>query len=514
MPVEIISGKEKISVNIEEPVLVSEVVKAAGVELPMPCAGRGKCGKCKVRVTGAASKPTAAELALLSRGEINQGVRLACMTTLTGDCTVELSGESYGDILSDFVADDFELDPVGSGYGIALDIGTTTVAGYLIDLATGKVLEKCVKTNPQRAYGADVISRISSAVNGNLQRLQGLIAQCINDIIKELCPDRGHIKHICAAGNSAMLYLLAGRDPVSISAAPFKADCKFGEYVEPSELGIDCKNAKLYLISTVSAFVGADTTAAVIGSGIYKNEDTAILLDIGTNGEIVLSRGGRLYACSAAAGPAFEGAGLSMGSPAVEGAVDHVMLKGENISFTVIGDAEAKGICGSGIIDAVSVMLKCGIIDKTGLIKTSGHKFVGFVKGEEGSGIFTIPGSDVEISQADIRNIQLGKSALAAGIKALLNAAGISCEAVSSVYLAGGFGNYMDVDSAVSIGLLPFKNDIKKHSIGNAAACGAALMLLNKKLLNYSNSLARRVETVELSTNACFADEFIKNMSF
>ncbi|MCR4614649.1 MAG: ASKHA domain-containing protein [Clostridiales bacterium] len=509
-----ICGAREFNIETDHPVLVSDIIKKARLDFSMPCGGRGKCGKCRVRVTGGVSEPTGTELAFLTREEINKGIRLACMTTVTGNAAIDIPQESGGDILSDFFAEDITLDPVGKNYGVALDIGTTTVAGYLIDLSSGKVLEKCVRMNPQRPYGADVISRINFALDGNLRHLQSLTADCINGIIGELCPDRDMIDCICAAGNTAMLYLLSGRDPSSISAAPFKADSSFGEYISPADIGINCGNAEMYLISTVSAFVGADTVAAVISSGIYKSGDTSLLIDIGTNGEIVLAHSGRLYACSAAAGPAFEGAGLSMGMTAVDGAIKSVNCDGKAISFTTVGNAPAKGICGSGIIDAAAVMLQLGIMDNTGLIKTSGHDFTDFVSGEEGSAEFIIPGSDIKIAQADIRNIQLGKAAAAAGIKTLLHAAGLSCPNVSSVYLAGGFGNYMNADSAVSIGLLPLKKDIKKYSIGNAAACGAALMLLNKSLFDYSGSLAGKVETVELSTDPYFADEFIKNMTF
>lgn len=501
-----------ITTDFDKPALLSELLLKSSAGFSMPCGGNGKCRKCKVSITGAASPMTETEKQVLSDEEKSNNIRLACMTRIIGDAVVTLPDVGALNILSGMELPETELKPWARGLGVAVDIGTTTVAAYLFDLSNGTLLNKGVALNPQHALGADVISRIYAALNGSLDVLCSQIRGCINDLIFSLCEDTDKIGGVCIVGNTAMQYLFTGRNPISISRAPFEQDCSFGEFLTATALGLCCKNARVYIAKTVSSFVGGDITAAVLSSGIYEGNSRALLVDIGTNGEIVLADNGVMTACSTAAGPAFEGVNLSAGMTASNGAINHVLYDGK-ITHTTIGET-AIGICGSGIIDAVAVLLGQDIVDETGLMLTKGHSFESLTDGEEGSAVFTFPGTSVTVSQADIRSVQLGKAAIFAGIDTLINRAGLSLSDIDRLLLAGGFGNYMNTDSAERIGLIPAEKSIKKISIGNAAASGAALLLLSEDKISCSERLARSIKTVSLSTDTYFADSFIQNMMF
>jgi len=416
--------------------------------------------------------------------------------------------------------------------GTAFDIGTTTVAAYLHDLNSGKLLSVASMMNPQRKFGSDVISRIDHAKTSRqaAYELKSLITDCVNELAGQLADDAGiNKKDIYAAvfsGNTTMLHLLAGLDASGIAVSPFiPATCRTIR-LGAKELGIDINNSgQAILLPCVSAYIGADTVSAVLASGIYEKDGFSLLVDIGTNGEIVLGGKDGLIACSAAAGPAFEGANIRFGMGGIAGAVDSFAMHG--FRYTVIGNMAARGICGSGIVDAAAALLDAGVIDETGTVAddgetaglpqeirerftvTDGMRSFILVPAEE-----TDIGEPITITQKDIREIQNAKAAIAAGIETLMSEAGISYHDIKKVYLAGGFGSSIHVRSAARIGLLPQQLTDRVEAVGNASGSGASECLLSKEMLRIAEEIAGKVRYIELSASAVFSEKYIENMIF
>lgn len=500
---------------------LSDLLESAGVSINKPCAGTGRCGKCRVQVTGELSAPTGQERSLLGEEALQNGIRLACMAHALGDITVApLQEQGALAIESGVILPEISLSPLGGNggrYGAAIDIGTTTVAAYLYDLASGRCRAKGGAPNPQAVFGADVISRIEQSLAGNRGPLSEKIVDCINTLLKRLAQETGisnrEIDCVVITGNTTMLYLLTAQDPDCLSHAPFDAGRLFGERLSPAELSIDiCPDGLLYLPRCISAFVGADITTAILSCGLWQADRPELLLDIGTNGEIALCHDGQLLCCSTAAGPALEGAGIYMGMTALPGAIDHVYLTGGKITYTTIGGAEAKGICGSGILDAAAVLLDAGMLDETGVILEEDHDFLNMITEKDDQPAVAI--GPVILTQKDIRAIQLAKSAICAGILTLLDTAGIQPDEVASFFIAGGFGNYISIPSAVRIGLIPGPLAEKAKILGNAAAAGAIATLLQESNAGASYSLAEAAQTADLSSSPIFMDHYMDCMMF
>jgi uncharacterized 2Fe-2S/4Fe-4S cluster protein (DUF4445 family) len=451
-------------------------------------------------------------------------------------------------------------DTTNKMYGMAVDIGTTTVAAYLYDLVSGRHVSTGSMLNPQRKYGADVISRIDHTIrteNGRAE-LQSLITECIGGLAAEMAASAGigkdDIYAAVFAGNTTMLHLLLGLDPASIATAPFIPVTTGLTLLPAKALGLSfnrCATAAVF--PGVSAYIGGDIVASILSSGMYEEEGISLLVDIGTNGEIVL--GGRewLLACSTAAGPAFEGANIKNGIGGVTGAIDSVG-PAPDFAYSVIGNAKPAGICGSGIVDVIAALLDAGLLDETGrmadddeaaaagdaakrLIDVEGSRtFIlsnGVVQADgtaETGGVVQADGTvqtgktardgaagpdePIVITQRDVREIQNAKAAIAAGIDTLIREAGISQEDIGRVYLAGGFGSSLHIGTAVRIGLLPKALENRIEAIGNASGAGAAEGLLSVASLRTAEVLARRVRYVELSASAYFTEKYVENMLF
>lgn len=424
-------------------------------------------------------------------------------------------------------------DTVPGLYGAAFDIGTTTVAAYLYDLNSGSLRAVGSMLNPQRRYGADVISRIdySGRSADNLKEMRILITDCINELLEQISNKAGirqnDIYTAVFSGNTTMLHFLMGLDASGIAVSPFiPVTCGMARFsAKDGGLRINA-NGFGTALPCVSAYVGADTVAAILSCGMYELDGTALLVDIGTNGEIVLGGKDRLIACSTAAGPAFEGANIRFGMGGVTGAIDS-FAGGPNFRYTVIGQARAKGVCGSGIIDAVSVLLDAGVIDETGrfadaeedndlppevssrLTDIDGVRAFILAPGHESS-----TGEAICITQKDIREIQNAKAAIAAGIETLINHSGIGYENIKKVYLAGGFGSSIHTGSASRIGLLPAALADRVEAVGNASGSGASECLLSRKMLDVARSIATKVEYIELSASSYFTEKYVDNMFF
>ena len=466
----------------------------------MPCAGAGRCGKCRVAVRGSVSEPSEIEKRLLGE-DLEKGIRLACQTFVTGSADIFLSGDSkVMEIREDGVSPSFTPDPVFRNTGAAVDIGTTTLAAGLYD-RTGKLLARTAEPNPQRVYGADVVSRIGKSLAGERHALAESVRTAVCRMLVSLAETAGMepeaIDAVVITGNTAMLYLLTERNPDCLAHAPFLADELFGRYARPEEVFFpELPGAKIYLPRCMSAYVGADITTALLASGICSGGDMAMLADIGTNGEIALWDGKRLLCCSTAAGPVFEGAEISRGMQGRAGAIDHVRLEDGKIICHVIGGGSPLGICGSGILDAVSVMCEQGIVDETGYMETEAFSLT----------------KEVSVTRKDIRMVQLAKSAVCAGIRTLLSEAGVRAEQLKTLGVAGGFGSFLNLDSAARIGLIPAELREKGTVLGNAALSGASMMLLKKDYIEEGERIAALSRTVDLGTNPAFAELFIECM--
>ncbi|MBR4888593.1 MAG: DUF4445 domain-containing protein [Clostridia bacterium] len=461
--------------------VLDEVLVAAGVQTPHPCGGRGSCGKCVVTLSGAVSEPNAAEQ--------KAGVRLSCQAVLFGDAQVILPDAAEdSQIETETGEQPEELCPMTGDYGAAVDIGTTTIAVKVYDLHTGACIGTAAELNPQGAVAADVMGRIEAAMKGELQRMQNQVTEAIDRLLKKacaVCPDA-----MVVTGNTTMLYLLTGKDPTCLSRAPFVADTLFD--TEQEICGI-----RTYLPACMNAFVGADITCAVLASGMCNGEETALLCDIGTNGEMALWKDGKLYVTSTAAGPAFEGAGISCGCGSVRGAIDKVWLEDDELKVHTLGDVPAVGVCGSGLLDAVAAGLALEAIEETGAMD-----------------------DDLELSNGialepkDIRAVQLAKAAIAAGMQTMLEEANVPVEEVKTLYIAGGFGSHLRVESAVAIGLLPEELADRTCVLGNAALSGAARALLNQNERQLLSAIAAGSSHVNLGGNPRFNENYVDNMFF
>lgn len=474
-------------VSFEGQPVLSDVLSAAGYLVPHPCGGRGTCGKCAVTLQGAVSAPNEAEQ--------RAGHRLSCQARLLGNASVILPNTSIAEQIETGIGNiHTALHPMAGHCGAAVDIGTTTIAVKVYDLASGACIGEAACRNSQTAVAADVMGRIDAACRGNGPHLQKLVLQDIDSLLHAALKDAEpsvKIDSMVLTGNTTMLYLLNGLDPESLSHAPFHAEHLFDKDAE-------ILGRRTYLPPCMSAFVGADITCAVLASGMCQSNETSLLCDIGTNGEIALWKNGKLFVTSTAAGPAFEGAGISCGCGSTQGAIDKVWLEEDALRIHTIGEADPVGLCGSGLIDAIAVGLKCEIIDETGAL-------------EEDS----FPLCDaVHLLPQDIRAVQLAKAAIAAGIATLTEAADVSMEEIQTLYIAGGFGSHLNVESAADIGLIPNELKSRVTILGNASLAGAVNALLNKNTWKQLRRIASTSQHVNLGGNPKFNDYYIEHMMF
>ena len=546
--------------------------------IPSPCGGNGTCGKCRVTIVNDKNGKNDKIGTEITRQQV-----LACQTEYEEGMTIILP-DQYSE--NDMAIVDTVINPATvSGkmtenaqeacdngkeeLATACDIGTTTVACHLLSLKTGRALVTTAYPNIQRSYGADVISRIEAAKSDKLEEMRaaitGQIQQMINECLSRCGRENGRIRQLVIAGNTVMCHLFTGLSPESIGRAPFMPQEYFGRNYKGGELGF-ANVDDIYIMPAVSGYVGGDitsdmlyidmykTTACIQNTGVSKSDTTGqdiltanelqqnrlehdkqdtgklvqrekemLILDIGTNGEMVLGKSNDYTCCATAAGPAFEGAEIELGMSAVSGAISRVWIENDQIQVKVIGadrekgqTATAKGICGSGLIDALYVFLSLGLIDETGRIKTHRqvpykyHRYLGDDE-EENDCIFLT--DDVYITQDDIRKLQLAKGAVAAGIAVLMQARGLKCDDIGQVFIAGGFGSVLDKHSAAGIGMIPAELVDRTVAIGNAAAGGAMIAAINPNAEKRLDEIAKSMKYIELSSDKNFSDEYIRQMN-
>ena len=419
-------------------------------------------------------------------------------------------------------------------YGLAFDIGTTTIVGLLVDLDTGKTVKVASRTNPQVVAGADVITRINYSINENdgLTKLQKLVISAVNEIINELCInmnyDSNDIYSIALAGNAVMNHLLLGVNPKSMAFAPYVPVYHFISDIKAKNLSLNINpSASVYILPNISGFVGGDIVALILAHKLLETEKITLGIDIGTNGEIVVGSKKRLLCCATAAGPAFEGGHITFGMRAANGAIDSVSIEGDKILYHVIGNVNPKGICGTGLIDLIAALLEVGIIDETGRIVSpdeidsvalpfknrirengSQYEFVLVFKEEIKNG------NDIVLKQQDVRELQLAKGAISAGYSVLLSELGLEEKDIDEVLIAGAFGSYIKKESAMRIGLLPKISLDKVKSIGNSSSIGAKQYLVSDTKRKESIEIVKNTEYIELCLRPDFQEKFMDSMIF
>ena len=467
---------------------LDEVLIAHDLAVPRPCGGRGVCGKCAVELSGQVSAPNAAER--------RAGRRLSCQALLMGDALAVLpddGGMEQIALFSDAAAR--AVKPTAGRLGAAVDIGTTTLACKLYDLRDGTCLSEAGRRNPQTAVAADVMGRVGHAMDGGLDTLRRQAGEAVEGMLRESCVRAGApfeaLDALVVTGNTTMLYLLTGRDPRALSHAPFLADHLFDEETE-------LFGRRTYLPPCMHAFVGADISCAVLAAGQCDGDGISLLTDIGTNGEIALWKDGVLRVASTAAGPAFEGVGISCGCGSVRGAIDRVWLEGKEVRAHTIGEASAVGVCGSGLIDAIAAFLRRGDIEETGATE------------EERLALR----DGVALMPKDIRAVQLAKAAIAAGMETLMRSAQTAPEEIGTLYIAGGFGSHLNVDSAATIGLIPDALAGSVRILGNAALAGAARLLLDTDAIARIRAICARATFVNLGGDPLFNELYVDHMFF
>lgn len=510
-----------------------EMLQEKNEYISAPCNGNGICGKCIVRYKSGATEPTKQDREFLSEKQLEQGYRLACQSYPTEEYKVEIPElEETIEVLSQWENQRTEEIPKNTAedfakacktaektknaiYGICVDIGTTTLAALLVNLKTEADCQTAVSVNHQRTYGADVLSRIDASNNGKKWEIQRCIRQDLQKLIRELLQKEKiteqQIQRIVIAGNTTMCHLLRGFSCETLGVAPFlPVDLSWMEGSAADFLGMKELDTKVVILPGISAFVGADIMAGIAKMNMHRSEGYHLLLDIGTNGEMVLGNCRHMYVTSTSAGPAFEGGNISCGMAGIPGVISHVFMEETGkAGFQVIGEADGEnkkqqaiGICGTGMIDLVYELREHQMIDEHGtysdLYFDTGYELAGKVK----------------FTQNDIREIQMAKAAIRAGVDILVKKAGITFDEVDNCYLAGGFGTKIDITKAAGIGLIPKELEMKTIPVGNTVLAGTKEVLLGRISKDELEKIQTMADVINLAEENDFEELYLSYMDF
>jgi len=518
-----IEGGEDVTIFAAGGENVLELARTANIPIDAPCSGSGTCGKCLVKLIEGELGPVS------SISEVSGNHRLACQSVITGDVVLyvpDKTGKSGYSYMSNLEVSYNGTEETADG--LAVDIGTTTVSAMLVNTETGFIHAKATTGNSQTSYGADVINRIiQQQKQGGINKLQRAITvHTLLPLIDNLCTAtdkrRDKITLMTVAANTTMNHLLLGVDANSIRIEPYEpAFLKFEPY-DPASIGINlAPGAKMILSPNIGSYVGGDITAGVLaaatpsGKKIWERPEMTLLIDLGTNGEIVFGNEEFLMACACSAGPAFEGGDISCGMRAANGAIEACVINKETqeTAFSVVNDFKPAGLCGSGLIDVVAELFRTGLIDGKGKL----NEKTGRVRRDEyGNRSFVLvfaensaTGEDIVITETDIDNFIRAKGAIYSGIMSLLAPLGFTPADIDDVLIAGGIGSGINIKNAIRIGMLPDLPEDKYSYIGNSSLCGALEMLLSPQAIERVNEIADNMTYVELSTQPGYMDEFI-----
>lgn len=496
---------------------VHDYIQSQGTALAMSCGGKGMCGKCRVRVVRGRLPVTPEDKRIFSEAQLAQGWRLACkaVTREAVEIVVPVQEQQGFSALAAEAADEGALSLAADhDYGLAVDIGTTTLAAALVDCTDGKILATATAVNSQRSFGADVVSRIGAACHGKGKALQKAVRRDLTRLMKQLLKDHpgtaARCRQMAIAANTTMLHLLMGWPcdglgdwpfhPVSLGGKTYRAQ----EVLGPQSPLAD---ATVTLLPGMSTYVGADITAGIWQCGLASSDDVSLFVDLGTNGEMVLGNKDQRFIASAPAGPALEGGKLTWGTGSVPGAICGVRIERGRAKVRTIDHTVPVGICGTGILEAMAGLVREGLVDETGkLVEPYFHK--GFPLAS------TLDYQRITLSQQDIREIQMAKSAIRAGIESLIERSGISRQRVHQVFLAGGFGYYLDPQKAAVIGLLPADLAERTTAVGNTSLKGAIGLLTGAVTLEELQAIAAGAEEIVLGNDEAFQRLYIDYLNF
>jgi uncharacterized 2Fe-2S/4Fe-4S cluster protein (DUF4445 family) len=480
---------KSVSVNAGTPLI--DVLHEFGVEFP--CGGKGTCGSCKVKLLKGELEVDAVHQQKLNKLKLSKNWRLACYCKAETDITLEIS-QFENIILAD--SSTFEFHPQ-AGFGIAVDLGTTTVVVQLVNLENGHVLDSVSDVNPQTRFGGDLISRIQSCLDGNFDELKSLIRSKIGEMIHDILQKHTmDISKVAIVGNTVMHHIFSGLPVNPLSFYPFHSPDLGVQSFSAKTLNWQlCESAKIEFYPSIGSFVGSDILAGIAATKMAERKEYSVLIDLGTNGEIVVGNQDKIICASTAAGPAFEGAKISQGMRATTGAISSVDFENDELKTHVIGNVQAKGICGSGLIDIMAILLNR---ERIGMF------------GEINSGEESVPlTGKVSITQQDIREFQLAKAAIAAGIQILLNQLKITYEEVKQVFIAGGFGNFLNIQNVIRTGLIECEEE-KIVKLGNTALIGAKMFLFKDEI--FTQKILEKTTHVNLEGDPNFQDIYIEKM--
>ncbi len=547
-----------VSARIDVGDTILDAARKAAVTLESPCNGSGKCGKCKVRLKDRAQAADVNARHGLPQDERKPRIVLACQTLVQQDMIVELltaeqkesvrileEGVSAWIKLDPFIRKDFveqegrtlvyggrgllgveEGDARASVYGVVVDIGTTTLVATLVDLNNGLELASSSALNPQSLHGQDVLSRIKLAsTRDGLSLLYTLFIDEVHRMIGELVAapgiDTENIYEVVYSGNTCMLHLATNTDPAPLGRYPYTPAISGSSVLAAADHpGLDiARFGVIYLPPIISGFVGADITSGVLATRLHEKKGTTLFIDIGTNGEMVIARDGRLTASSTAAGPAFEGMNITFGMRAGDGAVESFEVDDSaSVRIDTIGGSEPRGICGSGLLDVVAQLVTYGVIDGSGRLVSLNHGSVPDalqrrLTARRGKLTFSLSDT-VYLSQGDVRQVQLAKGAIRTGIEFLLRHAGIGPADVDEVLIAGAFGYHLKEKNLTAIGLLPREFEGKITFVGNTSRTGGMAFLLNRSSRREIEEVVKNVETIELANYKDFDRTFVNFLNF
>ncbi len=517
-----------------------EAAHQSGVAIASDCGGRGTCGRCRVEVVaGEVSPPDLDELRVLERSGAQKAERLACRMQLQSDVKIYIpkTSRAYDHRLQvhgrmrpvkvDRIVPPGTSSEAISQMGIAIDLGTTKIAGLLLDLESGSEICSAGMVNPQISYGEDIISRLNYAIHEKKgsRILASLLCEAISDLIKNLCQDGGVLPHqitdITICGNTAISHLLMQIPVEPLARAPYIAGFSTPQKLSARELGLkNTLEARVLILPCIGGFIGGDHVAMILACDLDRSPKTVLGVDIGTNTEIVLAKPGSpggLFVTSCASGPALEGAHIRDGMRAASGAIEQIRLTTDGPIIKTVNGSLPMGLCGSGIVDALSELLRLGIIDKRGHLQTNDNNTC---SGSDGGEYVLVPaensgtGQDILITQRDISEVQLAKGAIQAGIQTLLARTDTLADEVDCVYLAGAFGSHLNIDSALSIGMLPDLPKARFIKAGNAAMVGASLALISKDERKRAAAIALKAQHIELAGDPQFTRLMTRAMRF
>lgn len=510
---------------------------AAGIPMDTECGGLGRCGLCRVQFLDGAPPPSRADRQFFGAADLADGWRLACTAFPTTDARLAVPDALTAAPFRILTAAAGAPEETGraraarAGFGVAIDVGTTTVVCYVTRLSDGQVLDVAAFANPQRAYGSDVLSRIVHAHRGaaELEQLRTVLIDAVERHVFRLCEahavDAAHVHALTLVGNSTMMHLLRGVDPWPLGVAPYRPAFTTVPEGPADALGFRrLGHARAAVLPGIGGQLGSDTVAGLLALGPRLRNGIHLYVDLGTNGEIVLLLGDTALGCSCAAGPAFEGVRISAGTPAVRGAIDTVAVVDGRLQVTTIGDAAPVGICGSGLVDTVAVLLQHGVLDPSGRLRAGADlpdelsaDLRSRVRDEAGARTFTVHAAadaPVVLTQQDLRQLQLAKGAVRTGVDLLLREAGIAAADVARVYVAGAFGTALRPVSVAALGVFPPALRDRIEPVGNAAGLGAQLALAAEEALAEAHRIARWVRHVSLAEQPDFHRVFAESMRF